>query len=84
MPISPSSSAQAARERVAHRLRDLRADAGITGSELAVRCGWTHPKTSRIENARTPPTPEDIRLWCRACGTENQALDIIAQSREAD
>ncbi|WP_406476052.1 helix-turn-helix domain-containing protein [Streptomyces sp. NBC_01615] len=84
MPISPSSSAQAARERVAQRLRELRADAGITGSELASLCGWTHPKTSRIENARTPPTPEDIRLWCRACGTDDQAADIVAQSRDAE
>jgi transcriptional regulator with XRE-family HTH domain len=84
MPISPSSSAQAARERVAHRLRDLRADAGITGSELAVRCGWTHPKTSRIENGRTPPTPDDVRRWCAACGAEDQAADIIAQSRDAE
>jgi transcriptional regulator with XRE-family HTH domain len=84
MPISPSSSAQAARERVAQRLRDLRADAGITGTELAVRCGWTHPKTSRIENARTPPTPDDIRRWCGACGADDQAPDIIAQSRDAE
>ncbi|MFF1702618.1 helix-turn-helix domain-containing protein [Streptomyces sp. NPDC058252] len=84
MPLSPSSSAQAARERVAQRLRELRADAGITGTELAARCGWTHPKTSRIENARTPPTPEDIRLWCRACGAADQAPDILAQSRDAE
>ncbi|MER6531142.1 helix-turn-helix transcriptional regulator [Streptomyces sp. NPDC001508] len=84
MPISPSSTAQAARERVAQRLRDLRADAGITGTELAVRCGWTHPKTSRLENARTPPTPDDIRSWCAACGAEDQAGDIIAQSRDAE
>ncbi|MEV6173556.1 helix-turn-helix transcriptional regulator [Streptomyces sp. NPDC051954] len=84
MPISPSSSAQAARQRVAQRLRDLRADAGVTGTELAVRCGWTHPKTSRLENARTPPTPDDIRRWCTACGAEDQAEDIIAESRDAE
>ncbi|WP_217206666.1 helix-turn-helix transcriptional regulator [Streptomyces sp. AC550_RSS872] len=84
MPNSPSSSAQAARERVARRLRDLRADAGITGSELAERCGWTHPKTSRLENARTPPTPDDIRRWCAACGAADQAADIIAESRDAE
>ncbi|MFF4356914.1 helix-turn-helix domain-containing protein [Streptomyces sp. NPDC001604] len=84
MPMSPSSSAQAARERVAKRLRDLRADAGLTGSELAERCGWTHPKTSRLENARTPPTPDDIRRWCTACDAADQAPDIIAQSRDAE
>lgn len=84
MATSPSSSAQTARERVARRLRDLRTDAGLTGTELARRCGWTHPKTSRLENARTPPTPEDIRRWCRACGAEDQADDVIAQSRDAE
>lgn len=84
MSTSPSSSAQAARERVARRLRDLRADAGLTGTELAARCGWTHPKTSRLENSRTPPTPDDIRRWCAACDAEDQADDIIAQSRDAE
>ncbi|MFI5754620.1 helix-turn-helix domain-containing protein [Streptomyces sp. NPDC051569] len=83
MPISPSSSAQAARESVAQRLRELRAEAGITGSELAALCGWTHSKSSRVENARTPPSPADIRAWCRACGAEDQAADIIAQSHNA-
>jgi transcriptional regulator with XRE-family HTH domain len=84
MPVSPSSAAQAAREAVARRLRDLRADAGITGTELARRCGWTHPKVSRIENARTPPAPRDIRLWCDACGAADQAPGIVAQSRDAE
>lgn len=84
MPISPSSSAQAAREAVAGRLKELRADAGITGPELASRCGWSHPKTYRIEGARTPPSADDIRLWCEACNAGEQAGDIIAQSRTAE
>jgi transcriptional regulator with XRE-family HTH domain len=84
MPTSPSSAAQAARERVAQRLRELRADAGITGSELAAVCGWTHSKSSRIENARTPPSADDIRRWCEACGAADQAPDIIAQARTAE
>ncbi len=84
MPVSPSSAAQAAREAVARRLRDLRAEAGITGTELARNCGWTHPKVSRIENAKTAPTPSDIRLWCEACSAGDQAPDIIAQSRNAE
>lgn len=84
MPISPSSSAQAAREAVAGRLKELRADAGITGPELASRCGWSHPKTYRIEGARTPPSADDIRRWCEACNAGGQADDIIAQSRTAE
>jgi transcriptional regulator with XRE-family HTH domain len=66
------------------RLRDLRAEAGITGGELARRAGWTHPKTSRLENARTAPTPADIRAWCAACGADDQAADLIAASRDAE
>lgn len=84
MSISPSSSAQAAREAVAERLRELRADAEITGPELAARCGWSHPKTYRIERAQTPPSADDIRRWCEACGVADQAADIIAQSRTAE
>lgn len=84
MPLSPSSSAQAAREVVAHRLRDLRKGAGLTVTELASRCGWHHAKTSRIENARTGPTATDIRLWCRACDATHLANDLVAQSLHAE
>ncbi|MDX3771973.1 MULTISPECIES: helix-turn-helix transcriptional regulator [unclassified Streptomyces] len=84
MTISPSSSAQAAREVVARRLRDLRKGAGFTVVELADGCGWHHAKTSRIENARTAPSATDIRLWCRTIGAEDQAEDLIAQSLHAE
>lgn len=84
MPISPSSSAQAARENVARQLRDLRKDAGLTVTELASQCGWHHAKTSRIENARTPPSPTDIRLWCHVTGAADQASDLIAASQHAE
>ncbi|MEU5980147.1 helix-turn-helix transcriptional regulator [Streptomyces sp. NPDC047315] len=84
MSISPSSAAQAARQSIAQRLRDLRAEAGLTGGQLAQLCGWTHPKTSRIENGRTPPSPDDIRRWCDACGVPEQTADIVAQSRNAE
>lgn len=84
MPISPSSSAQAARENVARQLRDLRRNAGLTVTELARQCGWHHAKTSRIENARTPPSPTDIRLWCRAASALEQAPDLIAASQHAE
>ncbi|GAA2446151.1 helix-turn-helix domain-containing protein [Streptomyces lavendulocolor] len=84
MPISPSSSAQAAREVVARRLRDLRKEAGLTVTELADRCNWHHAKTSRIENARTAPSAKDIRLWCAACQAAGQAEGLIVQSLNAE
>lgn len=84
MPVSPSSSAQAAREAVARRLRDLRREAGLTVVQLADQCGWHHSKTSRIENAVTGPTAGDIRCWCAATHADDQAQDLIVQSVNAE
>ena len=84
MAKSPSSSAQAARERVAAQMRDLRLDAGITAHELSGRCGWSPAKTSRFEHAAAVPTDLDIRAWCTACGAPQQAADLIAANRQAD
>ncbi|MFF7726305.1 helix-turn-helix domain-containing protein [Streptomyces sp. NPDC008001] len=84
MPKYQSSSVEAARKAVAAKLREVRLDAGLTGHELAVRCGWNKSKSSRVENARTPPSDADIRAWCAACDADDQAADIIAASRTAD
>ncbi|MGV9425302.1 helix-turn-helix domain-containing protein [Streptomyces sp. NPDC003656] len=84
MPHSPSSSVQAAREAIAARLRDIRLDAGLNAREVAVAAGWHPSKASRLENAVTPPSDADIRDWCRICGADNQALDLIAASRSAE
>ncbi len=78
-----SSSAQQAREALGIRLREIREDAGLNGSELARCCGWHKSKTSRIENARTPASDADIRAWCEACSAEpGTVADLIAASRE--
>ncbi|MCX4676559.1 helix-turn-helix transcriptional regulator [Streptomyces sp. NBC_01433] len=84
MSSSPLSSAQAARAAVATRLYDLMKDAGFSGQELAVRCGWHKAKSSRIARGKTPPSDADIRAWCSACGADDQAADLIAASRNAE
>lgn len=84
MPTSPLSTAQAARAAIATRLDEIRRDAGLTGLELATRCGWHKSKASRISRAKTAPSDEDIRAWCRACNAEDQAADLIAASRTAE
>ncbi|MFE0426567.1 helix-turn-helix domain-containing protein [Streptomyces sp. NPDC058953] len=84
MAPSPSSSAQAARESIAARLGGLRREAGLTGRELALRCGWSPAKSSRIEGAKTPPSDADIRAWCLACGARDQTEDLVAANRRAD
>ncbi|MER5886842.1 helix-turn-helix transcriptional regulator [Streptomyces sp. NPDC001941] len=84
MAVSPSSNAQQARQALAKRLADLCRDAGLNGQDMADRCGWHRSKSSRIMNGRTPPSADDIRAWCRACGAEDQTEDLVASLRAAD
>lgn len=83
MPPHPSSNVQKAREDLAGRLREIRKDAGISGRELAGRCGWSESKSSRVENAKTPPSDADITAWCGACNADEQAPDLIAANRQS-
>ncbi|MFC8896507.1 helix-turn-helix domain-containing protein [Streptomyces cinereoruber] len=84
MPTSPLSTAQAARAAIAAQLDGIRRDAGLTGHELALRCGWHKSKASRIARAKTAPSDDDIRAWCQACGVADRAADLIAASRTAE
>ena len=84
MPASPSSSVQAARKAVADRLREIRRDAGLSGSAVALSAGWYKSKVSRLENGVTPPSSADIQAWCQACDAQDQAADLIAAAHSAD
>jgi transcriptional regulator with XRE-family HTH domain len=84
MALSASSSAQQARQALADRLAELCRDAGLSGRDIAERCEWHPSKSSRIMNARTPPSADDIRAWCRACGADDQIDDLIASLRTAE
>ncbi|MER7552391.1 helix-turn-helix transcriptional regulator [Streptomyces anulatus] len=84
MAASPSSSAQRARQALADRLAELCREAGLTGAELSERCEWSRSNSSRIMNARTPPSADDIRAWCTACGADGQTEDLIAVLRTAE
>jgi transcriptional regulator with XRE-family HTH domain len=79
-----SSSAQQARQILADRLRELRRDTGLTAKELAVRAGWERTKVSKIEHATRPPSAADVRTWCRVCGAEGEAADLIASLHAAE
>ncbi|WP_062211436.1 helix-turn-helix transcriptional regulator [Streptomyces sp. NBRC 109706] len=84
MTASPSSSVQAARKAVADRLKEIRRDANLTAKSVAERTGWYKSKVSRLENAVTPPSDDDIRAWCAACEADGMVADLIAASRSAD
>ncbi|MFC7624405.1 helix-turn-helix domain-containing protein [Microlunatus sp. GCM10028923] len=84
MALSIHSSAREARQLIADRLRELREQAGLSGRDLAAVCGWHPSKTSRIEHNRTAPSADDLRSWCRACGVEDQAVDLVASLRTVE
>ncbi|MER7766620.1 helix-turn-helix transcriptional regulator [Kitasatospora sp. NPDC096140] len=84
MAASPSSSAQAARVAVASRLRELMLEARLDGKELSARCQWHPSKTSRILSGKSAPSEDDIRIWCTACSSDDQAADLIASSRAVE
>ncbi|MCB5912168.1 helix-turn-helix domain-containing protein [Streptomyces pinistramenti] len=84
MAVSSSSSAQAARQVLADRLREMYRDAGLEGKQLAAVCGWHPSKVSRIATAKTSPSADDILAWCKACSAEDQALDLIASLRTVE
>ncbi|MCP3821121.1 helix-turn-helix transcriptional regulator [Streptomyces sp. A3M-1-3] len=84
MPVSGSSSVQQAQQVLADRLRELCRDADLDGKDLAAACGWHPSKVSRISTAKTQPSADDIRAWCRACGAEDQTEDLIASLRAVE
>ncbi|MFF5045715.1 helix-turn-helix domain-containing protein [[Kitasatospora] papulosa] len=69
------SDFQTARTALGARLRELRAEAGLHGKELAGRMGWAASKISKIETGKQAPTAEDLELWAQALG----AVDVLPE-----
>ncbi|MFK0284603.1 helix-turn-helix domain-containing protein [Streptomyces sp. NPDC090499] len=80
----PSAALDEARRAIAEKLREIRRDAGLTGREVAVLAGWQPSKVSRLQSATTPPSDDDIRAWCAACGADDRIPDLLAANRTAD
>lgn len=77
---SSSSSAQAARERLGAKLRDLRLAAGLSGREFASAADCQASKVSQIEKGVRPASVADVRLWCRVCAaTPQQVAELLAE-----
>ena len=83
MPSSSSSTAQQARQALADQLREIRLAAGLTGSALASKAGWHGvSKVSKIEHGVRPPSGDDVRTWCRACGASAERTEeLLAEQR---
>ncbi|MGW1742061.1 helix-turn-helix domain-containing protein [Nocardia sp. NPDC001965] len=79
-----TNSIDESKEALGARLRELRQDAGLTGTELARLAGWHQTKVSKIEYGKTKPAEADIRAWCAHTGSEGQLADLIATVRNIE
>lgn len=64
---------------VATRLRALRAQAGLSGHQLAETVGWAQSKVSRIETGKQAPSDDDITVWVTACHGSTETMATLLQ-----
>ncbi|MCM0676925.1 helix-turn-helix domain-containing protein [Micromonospora phytophila] len=68
-PASPSPILR--RRRLGTELRRLRETAGLTGDQVIERIGWASAsKLSRLENGRSRPDPDDVRVLLDLYGAD--------------
>lgn len=72
---------QQARQALGARLREIRAEANLTGRALAEACKWHFTKISKLEHGTQSPSEHDIKTWCHACNADDHAPDLIATVR---
>ncbi|MFE7804030.1 helix-turn-helix domain-containing protein [Streptomyces sp. NPDC057430] len=70
---------QSGRETLGARLRELRAEAGLTGKELAEQLGWQESKVSRLQRGKQTPTVDDLEAWARATGQPGTIPELRAR-----
>ncbi|MGH3923372.1 MAG: helix-turn-helix domain-containing protein [Pseudonocardiaceae bacterium] len=70
------------RRRAAAVLRELRADAALSTTQLAGRLGWSQSKVSKTELGRTTPSPEDVDAWARATGASSATREELRDLAE--
>ncbi|MFJ3791201.1 helix-turn-helix domain-containing protein [Kitasatospora sp. NPDC090091] len=63
------------------RLRELRAEGGLTGRQLADRLGWTQSKVSKLETGRQTATRDDLKAWAEGVGQPRVAPELLARLR---
>ncbi|MGX7670443.1 helix-turn-helix domain-containing protein [Plantactinospora sp. DSM 117369] len=79
-----STLARQAREALGVKLRDIRADAGLTGRALAAAAGWHYTKVSKLEHGVINASEADVTTWCRLCDAPDQLPDLVAAVRSID
>ncbi|MFJ6198378.1 helix-turn-helix domain-containing protein [Micromonospora sp. NPDC092111] len=66
------------RRRLGNDLRRLRELAGLTGDQVIERIGWASAsKLSRLENGRSRPDPDDVRLLLDLYGADEECREEL-------
>ncbi|MFE1877344.1 helix-turn-helix domain-containing protein [Streptomyces sp. NPDC059496] len=78
-PELPVDHTVLARGELAEALRALRAEAGLTYGELAVRTGLSPATLKRAASGRTVPPWETVKEFASACGPLRPASTRLAQ-----
>ncbi|MFE5582610.1 helix-turn-helix domain-containing protein [Kitasatospora sp. NPDC056531] len=74
-----STDFQQARIALGQRLRELRAEGGLTGRQLAERVGWTQSKVSELETGRQTATLDDLKAWAEGVGQPHASSELAAR-----
>lgn len=69
-------------EGVATRLRALRAQAGLSGKQLADANDWAQSKVSRIENGKQVPSTTDVLDWVQTCNADESIVAGLLRLRD--
>lgn len=71
-----------AREQIASALRDLRAEAGLSTTELAGQLDWSQSQVSRTELGKKLAKPADVAAWSRATGAPEAVREELVAIAE--
>lgn len=71
-----STDYQQARSALGARLRELRAEAGLTVRRLAEECSWAPSKVSKLENGKQTATTGDLDTWAAGVGQPEAAVEL--------
>ncbi|WP_404956600.1 helix-turn-helix domain-containing protein [Streptomyces sp. 147326] len=76
-----STDFQQGRVSLGARLRELRAEGGLTGRELADRLAWAQSKVSKLENGKQTPTVADLKAWAEGTGNPEATGELVGRLR---
>ena len=69
--------------RLGRELRRLRERSGMIGDEVATRLRWSTAKVSRIENAKTLPSPRDLEALLDLYNVDSEARVELQELRRS-